>query len=350
MTIYIGGPSALIYWSRIATQHYATYAWEHPKPTVASVEHGFEPMSFVQYASIHSLDDGKSTLPSSTYFDAFDAGIDLRPIHLYVGQKCHHENSENIICHQCNNIQYINNSFLRINDEVYVASPELAYIQTCALDGEIEDHILLGMELTGAYASTFDNENGHLVTMVKRNPLTTHARLERYCKSASKLWGRKAALAALPYIVDRSASPRETVLAMVLGMPLCRYGEGFGMPEMNHYIKTVHARPFSTRGHYWCDLYWPGLDVEYDGGEHVDEIRQNSDRRRTNELMEHDIHVVRVARQELESQEDFRTVTEVIRRRLNIRKRSRSEDNIRHSDNLRSYLLKSIQDHNHILV
>ena len=72
----------------------------------------------------------------------------------------------------------------------------------------------------------------------------------------------RKAKTAIRYVCDGSASPMETCLALLLGLPARYGGYGLGMPEMNAKV-LIPARlgKRTTYRKYHCDLYWSEQNV-----------------------------------------------------------------------------------------
>ena len=176
------------------------------------------------------------------------------------------------------------NSFYRLNDRVYVSSPGFSFLQmACVLD--LPKLIAYGDELCGLYAFDEKNERG----MLQRDtPLITKKQLEAFIASAKGLRGYKQAKRALPFIIERSASPMETVDEMLLCLPYRLGGYAIRQPTMNHEVAlTTEASRLCHKGNCRADISWPPIkfDLEYQG--HADHLGREdfvADRRRINAL------------------------------------------------------------------
>lgn len=128
--------------------------------------------------------------------------------------------------------------------------------------------------------------------------------------------GSKKAKRAIRYLLDNSASPMETKLAILLTLPYLLGGYGFIAPELNSRIipsKTVKRSVSKT--FYSCDLYWPDyyLAVEYDSAQHHSGSEQiNSDAKKKNALTLMGITVITVTKQQLYNGTEFEKVARVI--------------------------------------
>ena len=109
-------------------------------------------------------------------------------------------------------------SFMRIEDGLYVSTPEMAFCEMASVLS-LERLIALGFELCGTYrrASTFG------LARYDATPLTSPGVLASFIEKSPQFKGVKKARRALSFILAGSASPRESELAMLLCLP---YGLG----------------------------------------------------------------------------------------------------------------------------
>ena len=155
-------------------------------------------------------------------------------------------------------------SFMRIDDGLYVSTPEMAFCEMASALS-LEQLIALGFELCGTYrrASTFGSVRYDAI------PLTSPAALASFIEKSPQFKGVKKARRALPFILAGSASPRESELAMLLCLPYSLGGYGLPRPTMNAEMPLPKNVGATGRSSLRCDLYWPAarLDVEYDSAE-----------------------------------------------------------------------------------
>ena len=155
-------------------------------------------------------------------------------------------------------------SFMRIEDGLYVSTPEMAFCEMASVLS-LERLIALGFELCGTYrrASTFG------LARYDATPLTSPGALASFIDKSPQFKGVKKARRALPLILDGSASPRESELAMLLCLPYSLGGYGLPHPTMNAEMPLPKNVVATGRSSLRCDLYWPAarLDVEYDSAE-----------------------------------------------------------------------------------
>ena len=155
-------------------------------------------------------------------------------------------------------------SFMRIEDGLYVSTPEMAFCEMASVLS-LERLIALGFELCGTYrrASTFGLARYDVI------PLTSPGALASFIEKSPQFKGVKKARRALPCILAGSASPRESELAMLLCLPYSLGGYGLPRPTMNAEMPLPKNVGATGRSSLRCDLYWPAarLDVEYDSAE-----------------------------------------------------------------------------------
>lgn len=200
--------------------------------------------------------------------------------------------------------------FIELQPGLYVSSPALCFVQLCAELSLIE-RIKLGFELCSSYAV---RENG---AISETAPLATLDALARHAQEWPTV-GSKRALQALDLILEGSRSPKETELAMKLGLP-CRLG-GFGLGgfQMNPKV-ALGGFGQKITGKAYCvpDLLWPEhkLDVEYNGKDwHSSPCQREGDLCRRQALSAEGYTVLTVDQKEIESPASLRPVADEISR------------------------------------
>ena len=178
------------------------------------------------------------------------------------------------------------------NGDVLVASPGFIFLQL-ANTLDLLQLIALGDELCGFYSFDEASERGVRKRVV---PLTNKEELRCYLESAAGIRGQKAALSALDYVVEQSASPMETLDEMLLCLPPRYGGYGLPLPSMNHPI-PLSEKAQALIGVPRChgDICWPDvpLDVEHNGGfDHSSPHAQSNDRARVNAIAESGYEVI----------------------------------------------------------
>lgn len=152
------------------------------------------------------------------------------------------------------------NAILDTMNGFCVCSPEFTFVQAAAIC-ELPKLIEIGYELCG----TYDLSEGRYRECA---PLTTVERLTAFAGAADGVHGVRKARRALRCVAERSASPRETVLTMLLCLPYGFGGYGIEMPLLNHRVDVVgDALKMTSKKYCVCDLFWPkaNLVIEYGG-------------------------------------------------------------------------------------
>lgn len=216
-------------------------------------------------------------------------------------------------------------SLLRLDAGTALADPALSFVHLARQEDETA-LLELGWELCGSYQTKRTGAR----TAYQVKPLTSVRALRSYVSKNPSTGGARKAQRVLPYLADGSASPRESKLALVLGLPMARGGHGLGIPQMNYeVIANGAARAISGRRSLRCDLCWPEakLDVEYQSREHHEgEASRIRDSRRANALIAMGWTVIGVTNDELDSMAAVDAIAESIRRRLGKRLQVRVPD------------------------
>ena len=226
-------------------------------------------------------------------------------------------------------------SLFRLDDGLYVASPELCLLQLASKLTEPQA-VKLAMEMCGSYAiDVHDDEMG----FAKRPPLTSAAKLGAYAARLHKPGGGARALHHLRYVIDDAASPRETALCMLLCMPPRFGGYGIALPELNRRIELTRREQLAVGAHHFdCDLYWPGskVAVEYDSAQfHTASEKQERDAIRRNMLQYKGVHVITATRAQVNSGAQFDKLANQIARKVGKRLRAPDKEHVAERSNLR---------------
>lgn len=146
---------------------------------------------------------------------------------------------------------------------LYVISPEAVFLQAANMLDTIA-LLKLGFELCGSYYLADDDPG-----FMPRDPLTRASVIRRFVNDPKQngTRGIKRARKAARYLLDGSASPRETSVALLISLPISHGGYGNPLPRLNHRINIpAHAQHLFPKRYYVCDLCWPehGVALEYD--------------------------------------------------------------------------------------
>ena len=229
------------------------------------------------------------------------------------------------------------------DDDVLCLGPEALMME---LGRHLDDTslLMLGFELCGTYRIDPAYEAG----FARCEPLATPGSVQRALDECSGAHGTARLRHVLPHLTGGSASPMETALALLAGLPRRDGGLGAPKPLLNHRIDPGRRwRSSADRGHYACDLYWPDRRValEYDsdlfhtGGERI-----SGDARRRGALQAMGVTVLTATRGQLYRRRDFLRLMEALRRALRLRSRASGRDHVERQERLRRLVLGLDQD------
>ena len=244
-------------------------------------------------------------------------------------------------------------SFYRLEDGIYVASPELCLMQLASKLSEPQV-VKLAMEMCGSYAidpfasiesNMFDaGDEDESPGICKRPPLTSAAKLNAYAKRLFAADSRARSVHFLRYVVDGSASPRETALCMMLCMPPRFGGYGLALPELNRRIELTLKEQLMVGAHHFdCDLYWrqqhDRVAVEYDSRlHHTEQEKQERDAIRRNMLQYKGVQVITATRLQVNKPSEFDKLARQIGRAIGKRFRVPKKEHIAARSGLREVL------------
>ena len=153
-------------------------------------------------------------------------------------------------------------SLVQLSEHVFIASPELSFLQYAA-EKPLVDALRYGTALCG----TFVHDPATKYGIAGRASLTSTKALSVFLGKCSGMRGIVAARKALPHVVDKSASPREIAVSLLLKLPL-RLG-GYALPPftLNHEFKIAkELNDLTQRKTLRADFCWKEhrLVAEYD--------------------------------------------------------------------------------------
>ena len=242
-----------------------------------------------------------------------ECGVQTRPLHLLCSRS-HRQNSRaGTMCHSVSS-GLPRSSLIVADDEVLVCAPSLTIVQVASCLREI-DAALVAFELCGTYSLSSDGFKG------RRDALCSRAKLERYLASSGEMRGTKKARAIAGYLLDASASPMETAMAMLISAPTRLGGMGIDGALLNKEVTT----PGGVRR---VDMVWPEyrLGLEYQSeSEHRGWVKRELDDRRRNDIVAKGVEIMSVYYRDLSMpglfDELIRNIASVMGRRVRIRVR-----------------------------
>jgi hypothetical protein len=270
---------------------------------------------------------GTPPLRAPTHADLFwdDSSSFSKPLHVLVSEEKGRRKSQRVQTHH-SNASFPWGSFCEYRENALMSSPELCFLQMAAKMSLIE-LTQLGFELCGTYSLPASADSDYAITgewsdkgFVNCKALTSVSRLRKFIANTSDIHGRKRAMQAVQFVVDNSASPMETNLAILLTLPYRLGGYGLPLPILNHPIEGSS---------YCCDLFWQlaKLAVEYDSNQfHTGSERIARDSRRRSALALLGVKVVTITWQQVFSTVKFREAVTLLAKNLGRRLRLKDPD------------------------
>ena len=207
-------------------------------------------------------------------------------------------------------------SHYRLNDSALIASP--AFIFLCAATVlNFSALVALGCELCGFYGFDSSRSRGF---RKRRAPLLTVERLRAFLEQARHYRGWKTATRALPFIVERSASPMETFDVLAMCLPYRYGGYSLRKPIMNEAVElTSKAAHVAKRSVCYPDMCYIDakrrlkVDIEHHGKfDHSTDDDWDSDRARVNGLKEMGFEVIELTNSQVKDLETFEIIIQRI--------------------------------------
>lgn len=212
-------------------------------------------------------------------------GASVRPCHILVASASRRHAAPGFTLHVCS-VKLPGKALIKASKSVWVVSPELLVCQLAAMaDWSDEEIIEIAYELCGTYVldASWDGLTN------TDSPLTSKDKIGRFIESASPMRGVKRARKLIGMVHDRSNSPMETALAMILTLPAGYGGLGYKGLVMNYPVQTSAGRRF-------VDLAFPemGVGLEYKGRAYHSLEAVGRDDRRQNAIVGQGMTVLNV--------------------------------------------------------
>ena len=270
---------------------------------------------------IRTLDDCACSLRQIETFALPFLVDNENTLHVLVPSVAKKQKSRSHTCHVLTgNIP--NGSFCRIGKDVYIASPELLFVEMATRLSFVE-LILLGLELCGTYTLRTDGEPGSQGCPAA----TTKRALSSFVQHAKGMRGSALAQKALRWVINGSNSPMESALMLYLCLPVRLGGYAFPLPDLN---PTTKLGKKATRLYDYetmrCDLHWVGhhTTIEYASSEeHLNPRAAAKDALRANTLGYKDINLITVTPRMITDHTQFDNVARQLAKALGVRIDSR---------------------------
>lgn len=232
-------------------------------------------------------------------------------------------------------------SFVKVADGLYIASPELAFVQMASV---LEEGALCacGMELTGGYPLDAEfRPDGEVVYV--RSPVTSQTLLASYADRYRGRGGANKARRAARHLCDKSASVKETELALLALLPHRHGGLGAKEALLNDVVTlSADAATIARQKKVVCDLRFKDSNVvvEYDGATHGDAEARTTDSRRRDALRAEGYEVATLTNAQLQNPAEFQAIIVPASRKAGKRTRYLSERDMPRHRTLRAQIAR----------
>ncbi len=300
MKVFLGGLSALEYWTRVRLG-----SAPRPRPSrIASLR-----------SCVHHENDIRALAEQPAL-----RGL-TRPLDVLIDPSFSNKDSAVAARHRMS-IVPPPKSFFIANDSVAVCSPELSFLQLSRHLTPLES-TLLACELCGDYALLL-NDNDRLVQC---KPLTSRRDLERILSLCQGAKGIKQARRAASRAFDKARSPMESKVALLLSESNAQGGFGLAKPELNLEMSVLSIN--GERQIRVCDILWreKQLAIEYDSSTHHEGNADiDRDARRRNQLVLNGLTVLTVTRRQVREFSYIEGLAQEVRELLGVTQRCRVPD------------------------
>lgn len=169
-------------------------------------------------------------------------------------------------------------SLITASRKMSFASPELIIAQLAVKYSPVQLAQII-MEFTGTYSLSPDASDSRYETRFGAPQVTTVSRINAMMQHMPRVVARHKLVDALEMAIEGSASPTETIIALMLSLPAENGGYEMGAPVLNPRI----AAPENLREHLLQREYYPDIffqdcyaDVEYESTAfHLDPVTAN---------------------------------------------------------------------------
>ena len=180
------------------------------------------------------------------------------PINVAVKKAKNRRNSSRLAC-TCYGASSDKYQYLQVREGLYIARPEACLMQLATTCSTV-DLAFLASELCACYSIEADEIH-------KREPVCTKQGIVEYLAECHNAHGQAGLERIIPYILEGSISPMQSVLALMLCLPVRWGGYGFAMPQLNSSIEVPALSIDAEMYNCSPDLLWPArkLVVQYEG-------------------------------------------------------------------------------------
>lgn len=230
----------------------------------------------------------KYTVSSADYYNIPYCGD--YPLHIAIANSHNMFSGKKLKTHYLKN-GFINNSFVKYSNDIFIASPELVFCQM-SKELSIEQLMLLGLEYCGSYALSQSAAEGFICNI---QPLSTASKMQKFSKALkdhnNNFPGIKNALTVSKILIDNCASPMEAELYLKLSAP--RHLGGYAVKNLiaNTRINLSKKASDILGFHYLrADLCIKKskIAIEYDSNTFHDNTGQNEKDKLRADALQHD--------------------------------------------------------------
>ena len=268
--------------------------------------------SLPKHAELDPLSNCAQSSRALQEFDLGFPGFGERPIHLLVNKQSLLRSTKSIITH-ASLVEYPKNAFVKLNGNIFVASPELCLVQMSRYLTDVQ----LGELAMNLCADYFIHPLTGKIEKRSRN-ITTLGKLHEFAR-ASSLRGAVKARQCLTLALPNSRSPQETKLSILLRRHETQGGEGFPSHIVNYQPDIAKRSHLVEQDVFYIDIAYPRqkVGIEYYGEEYHQDPRK--DRRRINGLTSLGWTILTLEKQQLYNPELFAVFTGQLAARLGLR-------------------------------
>lgn len=251
-------------------------------------------------------------------------------MHLLVADASDRCRSDFVISHAWGERPLPDGSIIQLGENLFIVSPELCFLQLA------ERHrglplAWLGSELCGCHA--FDPYDR--ASLLEREPITSRDALASFLDGMPGIRGAKHARTALGAIHDRTRSPRESTVAVLLAASTKMGGQQLPPFEVNSQINlSDEGKLLTDRKYLELDMHWAerSLCLEYNGKPHESADAALRDLEKITALEAQGTTVIPVNKRQFNTYRSFEVIVETLRRELGVRTRPSLDARVRRRD------------------
>lgn len=257
----------------------------------------------------HALSLDRVTVPTARDAARIARELDLPlPIHALALDPRRWRHSKHVTCHLWSGPVPLE-EVIHIDNDLYVCSPEFLFLQLCCRS-DLENILMVGSEMASDYAPNPQGRHG----LVRRPPLLTPDSIRACADTMAEAPGTAKARKLAGHLVQHAWSPKETEIALLLGLPRRLGGRGVSGIELNYRIDLApSAQTIARRSSVVADLMiLPERHVlEYNSNDfHLTRTAHESDERKRNALAMMGIELTTITAGQLHDWETFDSIAE----------------------------------------